>query len=57
MGACNPLQWRNRPRFSRGSLDLTVLSDGHASIHFKERRVDKSVEEESQEKTEKTFFA
>jgi len=20
MGVCNPLQWRNRPRFSRGSL-------------------------------------
>lgn len=22
VGVCNPLQWRNRPRFSRGSLTL-----------------------------------
>jgi hypothetical protein len=37
-GACHPLQWRNRPRFSRGSLDSgRCWSDGRLA-----RRVSKN---------------
>src|ERR1700752_1217614 len=28
--ACNPIQWRNRPRFSRGSLHLTAIGGSAA---------------------------
>src|SRR5437762_1186147 len=31
MGVCNPLQWRNRPRISRGSLTPGCGEDGQRS--------------------------
>ena len=37
LGVCSPLQWRNRPRFSRGSLRLAVMKMDCQSIAFKER--------------------
>src|SRR5690349_19720868 len=41
MGVCNPLQWRNRPRFSRGSL-TPDRDDDELQVHqtFKERETD-----------------
>ena len=39
LGVRSPLQWRNRPRFSRGSLSFDCVSDGHPSIGFKEQCV------------------
>ena len=32
VGVCSPLQWRNRPRFSRGSLTFGGVRDG-PSVH------------------------
>jgi len=37
VGACNPIQWRNRRRFSRRSLRLTATTDGPKPVSFKER--------------------
>ena len=38
LGVCNPLQWRNRPRFSRGSLTFDCLTkSGKRAARFKER--------------------
>jgi len=34
LGVRNPLQWRNRPRFSRGSLSCDCVSDGQRVHHF-----------------------
>src|SRR5439155_23265599 len=34
VGVCNPLQWRNRPRFSRGSLTPGCGDDGQEPIGF-----------------------
>jgi len=40
LGVCNPLQWRNRPRFSRGSLTPGSDDDGR-QVHqtFKEHKL------------------
>ena len=37
VGVCSPLQWRNRPRFSRGSLTFDCDKSEHSVRHFKER--------------------
>jgi len=37
VGVCSPLQWRNRPRFSRGSLRLAVAAMDKPSIFIKEQ--------------------
>jgi hypothetical protein len=37
LGVCSPLQWRNRPRFSRGSLTLGCVQMDNGSIYFKEQ--------------------
>ena len=39
LGACHPLQWRNRPRISRGSLPSDCVSRGPTPAAFKERRL------------------
>jgi len=36
VGVCSPLQWRNRPRFSRGSLTFGSVGDGQ-SVHLFQR--------------------
>jgi hypothetical protein len=33
-GVCSPLQWRNRPRFSRGSLTFGDVGDGPPAHRF-----------------------
>ncbi len=33
MGVCNPLQWRNRPRFARGSLTSGCDTKMNLSVH------------------------
>jgi hypothetical protein len=38
VGVCSPLQWRNRPRFSRGSLTLDCDEDGQ-QVHRFQRTV------------------
>ena len=34
LGVCSPLQWRNRPRFSRGSLTFGSVMDGQPVHRF-----------------------
>ena len=54
LGVCSPLQWRNRPRFSRGSRTLSCKMTDLTSIAFKEqffptRSPDSCQEQKSQE--------
>jgi tRNA threonylcarbamoyladenosine dehydratase len=39
VGICSPLQWRNRPGFSPGSLTLDCIQGEHSFASFKERDV------------------
>lgn len=55
-GACNPIQWRNRRRFSRRSLRLTATTDGLKPVSFKERNRSTPGRETCQEKTPKLFL-
>ena len=55
VGACNPIQWRNRRRFSRRSLRLTATTDGPKPVSFKERSGSTPTREACQEKFPKLF--
>ena len=57
VGVCNPLQWRNRPRFSRGSLTPDRDDDG-PQVHqtFKERKSNTRRKNFVQEKTPRNFY-
>ena len=55
LGACNPIQWRNRRRFSRRSLRLTATTDGPKPVSFKERSGSTPTREACQEKFPKLF--
>jgi hypothetical protein len=56
LGVCSPLQWRNRPRFSRGSQTFDCDGDEPAFISFKERVVVNAVLEICQEKFQFKIF-
>ena len=51
MGVCSPLQWRNRPRFPRGSLTFDCYSGRPVSAGFKEHDLVTAEEPECQEKS------
>jgi hypothetical protein len=56
LGVCSPLQWRNRPRFSRGSQTFDCDGDEPAFISFKERVVVNAVCKICQEKFQLKSF-
>ena len=51
VGVCSLLQWRNRPRVSRGSLTRDRVATDSRSVFFKERVGDKSARDAFQGKT------